>query len=96
MHKYSIYDIRQHTKANVKIGQFVRIINMAGEPQYTGRTGTVKFIDDAGQIHGTWGGCAIQPDNDIYEVIENTLKMKFFSFYPILVLDSKRVLMSPK
>ena len=71
MRKYSIYDIRQHTKANVKIGQFVLIINMAGEPQYTGRTGTVKFIDDAGQIHGTWGGCAIQPDNDIYEVIEN-------------------------
>ena len=55
----------------VKVGDKIRIINMEGEPQYAGREGTVKFIDDAGQIHGTWGGCALIPDEDEWEVIEN-------------------------
>ena len=30
----------------VKVGDEIRIQNMHGEPHYTGRTGTVKFIDD--------------------------------------------------
>ena len=54
----------------VKIGDKVRIIAMEGEPQYTGREGTVTHIDDAGQLHGTWGGCAIIPGTDSYEVLE--------------------------
>ena len=43
----------------VKIGNSIKIIKMDGEPQYTDRQGVVTHIDDAGQIHGTWGGCAI-------------------------------------
>lgn len=54
----------------VKIGDKVRIIYMEGEPQYSGREGIVTHIDDAGQIHGTWGGCAIIPDKDSYEALE--------------------------
>lgn len=54
----------------VKIGDKVRIIAMEGEPQYTDREGTVTHIDDAGQLHGTWGGCAIIPGTDSYEVLE--------------------------
>lgn len=53
-----------------KIGDKIRIICMAGEPQYTGREGTVTRIDDAGQIHGTWGGCALIEDEDDYEIID--------------------------
>ena len=53
----------------VKVGDKIRIINMEGEPQYTGREGTVKYIDDAGQIHGTWGGCALIPGEDVWEII---------------------------
>ena len=45
----------------VKIGDTIKIIKMDGEPQYTNREGVVTHIDDAGQIHGTWGGCAIIP-----------------------------------
>ena len=51
-------------------GDKIRILYMDGEPQYEGREGYVQHIDDAGQIHGTWGGCAIIPDTDRYEVIE--------------------------
>ncbi len=54
---------------NVNIGDKIRIINMQGEPQYTGKEGIVQKIDDAGQIHGSWGGCALIPYEDIFEVI---------------------------
>lgn len=52
------------------IGDRVIIIKMEGEPHYTGRTGVVKSIDDAGKVHGTWGGCAIIPDLDEYEIVK--------------------------
>ena len=55
----------------IKIGDKIRIINMEGEPQYTGKEGTVEYIDDAKQIHGTWGGCALIPDEDVWEVLDD-------------------------
>lgn len=54
----------------VKIGDKIRILYMDGEPQYTGREGIVEKIDDMGQIHTTVGGCALIPECDIFEVIE--------------------------
>ena len=54
---------------NVLIGDRIKIIHMDGEPQYTNREGVVTHIDDAGQIHGTWGGCAIIPEVDDYMII---------------------------
>ena len=53
------------------IGKTVRIIDMEGEPQYSGKIGVVKSVDDAGQLHGSWGGCAIIPNADDFEVIED-------------------------
>jgi len=53
----------------VKVGDELKIIEMAGEPQYCGKVGVVEFIDGIGQIHGTWGGCAIIPEEDRFEVI---------------------------
>lgn len=55
----------------LKIGDRIRIIYMAGEPQYTGREGTVSYIDDIRQIHGSWGGLALHEDEDAYEIIKN-------------------------
>ena len=55
----------------VKIGTKIKIVSMDGEPHYTGREGVVTHIDDAGQIHGTWGGCAIIPEVDQFVVLEN-------------------------
>lgn len=57
------------TKA--KVGDTLRIVEMKGEPSYSGRVGVVELVDDIGQIHGSWGGCAIQPENDIYEILEH-------------------------
>ena len=54
----------------VKKGDKIRIIEMVGEPHYTGKEGVVNHIDDIGQIHGTWGGCAIVPEEDKFEIIE--------------------------
>lgn len=54
----------------VNIGDKIRINYMKDEPQMTGAEGTVRLIDDMGQIHGTWSGLAIVPDMDEYEVIE--------------------------
>lgn len=53
----------------IKIGDKLRIIYMDGEPQYRGKIGTVTLIDDAGQVHGTWGDCALIPETDQYEII---------------------------
>jgi hypothetical protein len=53
-----------------KVGDKVKIIYMAGEPQYSGKTGIITHIDDIGQLHGTWGGCALIPGEDQYQVID--------------------------
>lgn len=55
----------------MKVGTKIRIINMNGEPQYTGREGVITHIDDLGQLHGTWGGCAIIPGVDSFEVVDD-------------------------
>ena len=54
----------------VNVGDKIKIITMQGEPQYTNREGVVTHIDDAGQIHGTWGGCAVIPSVDTYIIID--------------------------
>ncbi len=53
----------------VKVGDKIRIIHMDSEPHYCGKTGIVLEIDSLGQIHGSWGGCALIPGMDLYEVI---------------------------
>ena len=52
-----------------KPGTKIHIVKMAGEPHYTGREGVIKNIDSDGQLHGTWGGLAVRPDEDeFYEI----------------------------
>jgi hypothetical protein len=53
----------------VKVGDKIRIISMADEPRYSGREGIVQHIDDIGQLHGTWGGLAVIPGEDSFEII---------------------------
>lgn len=55
---------------NVKVGDTIKIWNMAGESNYNGRIGVVEHIDDIGQLHGTWGGCAIILGIDHIEVLQ--------------------------
>ena len=56
----------------VKVGDKIKIIYMDGEPQYTDKEGTVTHVDDAGQIHGTWGGCAVVPNVDKYTKVKES------------------------
>ncbi len=51
------------------IGKTIKIVKMQGEPSYTGKIGIVKKIDGIGQLFGTWGGLAVQPENDDFEVV---------------------------
>lgn len=53
----------------VKVGDKIKILSMEGEPQYEGKEGIVEHIDALGQLHGTWGGCAVIPETDSYTVI---------------------------
>lgn len=48
----------------IKVGDKIKIIQMEGEPEYDGKEGVVEFIDGAGQLHGSWGYCAIIPKVD--------------------------------
>jgi len=52
-----------------KIGDKIRILKMKGEPQYTGKEGFIEHIDSMGQLHGTWGGLAVQPEHDVFRII---------------------------
>ncbi len=54
----------------VKIGDLIKVIKMEGEPDYSNRVGTVTAIDGIGQLHGTWGGLAIIPKKDTYQVLK--------------------------
>lgn len=47
----------------------IRILKMEGEPQYMGKRGIVEHVDDMGHLHGTWGGLAVIPGQDMFEVI---------------------------
>ena len=59
----------------VKIGATIRVIRMnddGGEDlharMYNGRSGVVEYIDSLGQLHGTWGGLAINPEIDDFKL----------------------------
>ena len=53
-------------------GDKIRIIHLKGETdRYDGVVGIIKYIDSLGQLHGTWGGLAVIPEEDEFEVIED-------------------------
>ena len=58
------------TNLKAKVGDTIHIISMVDEPNYKDKEGVVQTIDDIGQLHGTWGGCAIIPGLDVYKIIK--------------------------
>lgn len=61
----------------VKIGDTIRIIRMDDQGgkdlqarEYNRQTGIVEHIDSIGQLHGTWGGLAIIPEVDEFEIVQ--------------------------
>lgn len=70
------YSTRQQVeeyKKKYKVGTRIRLINMINEKSYqAGDTGTVKYVDDMGQIHMSWdgkGSLALIPGVDEFEII---------------------------
>ena len=55
---------------NFKVGDKIRIISMEGEPAYSGKEGVIEVIDSIGQLHGSWGGCALIPDIDKFVIVQ--------------------------
>ena len=54
-----------------QLGDKIKIINMRDEPQYEGKEGIIEYLDSIGQLHGSWGGCAIIPGIDEFIIIKN-------------------------
>lgn len=55
------------------VGKTIRIESMPNEPRerdYIGREGEVLFVDDMGDLHGTWGGLALIPNVDSWSVLD--------------------------
>lgn len=54
----------------MKVGDKIRIIHLAGEDnRYDGKEGVITHIDSIGQLHGTWGGLAVIPTEDEFEIV---------------------------
>lgn len=67
--------LKNNVKA--KVGDKIRIVGFVADydgniPEYErsliGKTGTVKFVDGIGALHGTWGNISLLPE-DRYVVI---------------------------
>ena len=56
-----------------EVGNSIIIHEMQGEPSYIGRTGVITRIDDAGQLWGTWGGLALIPGVDDFELLPDNV-----------------------
>ena len=59
-----------------KIGDKIRIIEMKGEESFNGREGVIEFIDGLNQLHGTWGGLAVIPEQDTIVVISDDSEVR--------------------
>ena len=57
----------------VHVGDTIRITKLDDpyDSTYVGREGIVEHIDDAGQLHGTWGGLAVIPGEDGFIITKN-------------------------
>jgi hypothetical protein len=53
-----------------EVGDTIQIIEMLGEPNYSGKNGIIRTIDSMGQLHGTWGGLAVIPEEDVFRIIK--------------------------
>lgn len=71
-----MYKRNFRARPDVKVGDTIKIIRMADNDgqdwqarDYNGKEGVVQFIDGIGQLHGTWGGLAVIPEEDSFYVV---------------------------
>lgn len=67
-----LFGITKEEKKNLEnkyLGKKVHVI--INDPYHQiNKEGIVNYIDDIGQLHGTWGGLAAIPGEDIIEIIK--------------------------
>lgn len=51
------------------LGKTVRVNILDDWNPILNKTGIVEYVDDMGQLHGTWGGLAVIPDIDDIELV---------------------------
>lgn len=56
--------------SDFKVGDRILILSMKGEPEYSGKSGVIRHIDDIGQLHGSWGGLAVDVAVDRIVILE--------------------------
>jgi hypothetical protein len=66
---FGITESQQKALENQYLNKKIIIKEMMDEPNYTGKEGICTCVDSIGQLHGTWGGLAIQPDKDYFIVV---------------------------
>ena len=44
-------------------------VNDTQAHSYNSKVGIINFVDGIGQLHGTWGGFAVNPEIDEIEII---------------------------
>ena len=58
-----------------EVGDTIQIIEMLGEPNYSGKNGIIRTIDSMGQIHCKEFGLAVIPETDIFKIIKKCKEM---------------------
>ncbi len=61
---------------NSLLGKTIKIINMKGEPNYSGKIGIVTYIDDQEQLFGSWDGLAVNIKTDDFIILANKNKVE--------------------
>ena len=65
-----MHQTKQQRESRYKVGQRIRIIHLEGEDtRYDSKEGVIEHIDAIGQLYGTWGGLAVIPEADDFEII---------------------------
>ena len=87
----SVFDSTRNNLLNIDITTG----NAAVDTQYTDREGVVTHVDDAGQIHGTWGGCALIPEIDTFVILNHDSYIFDLSIFIKNITPKKAVSQSP-
>lgn len=73
------------------VGQWIRIDEMVGEPNYNGLDGIIESIDDAGQLKGGWGALAVIPGVDKITILKDLPVNEVYKLIKLSGLDEDLV-----
>lgn len=67
---FGVTQIQLESLRTSYVGKTIEINHLEGENcDYDGRKGVVKMVDDIGQLHGSWGGIAVNPETDTISIV---------------------------